>query len=176
MNLSLLHGTGFLYSFHSVIILYTVPCQRCAGFISSHCMRESVDFLPRSLSQLCLVYRLGERNTEGKWVGDGDKKRNILFVIFPPGVRFLSPLTPLWKLTCTLQLHYEKLKNTVSVPQVVRERCWVPRGKLVYILITAEYKLNINFRPDEIFWNSSSMYISQQSFLLFFNISFSLVI
>jgi hypothetical protein len=42
--------------------------------------------------------------------------------------------------------------------QVVRKCSEEPRGELVYILISAEYKLNINFREDEILRNSSSMY------------------
>ena len=40
MNLSLLHGPEFLFSFLSAIILYIVPCQAYAGFISFHWMRE----------------------------------------------------------------------------------------------------------------------------------------
>lgn len=92
-----------------------------------------------------------------------------------PGVHFLSLLTPSsWKLTSTLELHYQKLKNTVSMLQVARECCYEPRGELVYTLITVEYKLNINFRPDKIFRNSSTMY-NPTKFVLFFNISFSSV-
>lgn len=85
MNLSLLSGTEFLYSFHNAIILCTVPCQPDAGFISSHWLREGAEFLHVHLHSSVWCIRLGKRNTEGKGDGDGDKKRNILFIIFPRG-------------------------------------------------------------------------------------------
>jgi hypothetical protein len=142
--------------------LYSSLSTSCRLYKSSLCEGNG-RISARSLQSSVSYTRLRKRNTEGRWFGEGDKKRNILFIIvLPPGGRCLSPLTLFWKLTCTLQLHYEKLKNAVSEPQVVRECCLEPRGKLVYILITAEYKLNINFRPDEIFWNCSGMYIPRK--------------
>lgn len=38
-----------------------------------------------SLPQFCLLDTVKKRNTKGKWGEDGDKERNILFIIFPRG-------------------------------------------------------------------------------------------
>jgi hypothetical protein len=84
MNLSLLCGTEFLCYSHNAIILYTVPCQPYAGFISFHWIREGGEFLHIPFHS-CLLDTLKKRNTIGKWGGYGDKKRNIPFITFPRG-------------------------------------------------------------------------------------------
>lgn len=91
MNLSLLHGPEFLFSFHSAIILYIVPCQAYAGFISFHWMREDGKILHIPFHNS--VYQIGQKKEilRRKRGGDGDKNRNILFITFPGGTSRYFP-------------------------------------------------------------------------------------
>ena len=152
MNLSPLHGTEFLSSFHSAIILYIAPCQRYAGFISFHWMREDGEILHIPFHSSVYKIRLEKKILSRKRGGDVDKKRNILFTTFPQGKFLSSRCSFLLKVNLYTAISLSPTQeDCFNAPGCLEMLLRATRWSCLCILITGKHELNTNCRPDENF-------------------------
>jgi hypothetical protein len=183
VSVSLTSNESFSSTWYGISLSFSQRHHSLYSSLSTSCRlyKFAVDkrrrtIFAHSLSRYCLLDTVKKRNTKGKWGEHGDKERNILFIISPRGTFPFSSYSSFLKVNLyTATSLSATQEHCLNAPGSSRMLLRAARWTRLYHWLLQSINLILIFAQMK-FSVTAQVCIVRQSFVLFFNISFSFVI